>query len=131
MYELTIESEFCAAHAITIKGQREPLHGHNWRVSVTIAGDTLDDDQLLCDFHDLEKKLAETLAPYHNANLNECSPFDAINPTAERVARHIAESLAEQLPKGLHLTRASVTEAPNCKATYLPPSPHSDGERAG
>src|SRR5690606_34763268 len=30
MYELKVQREFCAAHALMIKGQREPVHGHNW-----------------------------------------------------------------------------------------------------
>jgi 6-pyruvoyltetrahydropterin/6-carboxytetrahydropterin synthase len=34
---------FCAAHFITYEGACEPLHGHNYRVSVTVEGDTQDD----------------------------------------------------------------------------------------
>ncbi len=120
MFELTIRTEFCAAHAILIKGQREPVHGHNWRVSVTVAGDTLDSDGLLCDFHDLERALAQIVAPFHNADLNATPPFDHLNPTAEHVARHIGESIAKTLPVGLRVQGASVTEAPGCEATWRP-----------
>ncbi len=34
---------FCAAHLITYDGRCEPLHGHNYRASVTIEGDTQTD----------------------------------------------------------------------------------------
>ena len=30
VYEITVEDEFCAAHAIVIRGEREAVHGHNW-----------------------------------------------------------------------------------------------------
>ena len=120
MFELTIHAEFCAAHAIVIKGVREPVHGHNWRVALTVAGETLDDDALLCDFHDLERALAKTIAPFNNADLNTTLPFDTINPTAERVAQHIGESMAKTLPEGVRVQSASVTEAPGCVATWKP-----------
>lgn len=120
MFELTVRTEFCAAHAIVIKGEREPVHGHNWRVTVTVAGDALDEDGLLCDFHDLEANLAKIIAPLQNADLNTTPPFDRINPTAERVAQHIGEELAKTLPTGVRLERASVTEAPGCEATWRP-----------
>jgi len=120
MYELTLRGEFCAAHAIVMRGEREPVHGHNWRVTVTVAGAELDADGLLCDFHALEGTLRETLAPFQNADLNATAPFDATNPTAEHVARHIGERVASELPAGVRLVRAAVTEAPGCEAAYVP-----------
>lgn len=120
MYELTVEREFCAAHAIVIRGEREPVHGHNWRVRVELAGETLDEDGLLCDFHEVERHLDRILTRFHNRDLNATPPFDTLNPTAEHVARHLAESLAPALPAGVHLSRVSVTEAPGCTAAYVP-----------
>lgn len=120
MFELTVRTEFCAAHAIVIRSEREPVHGHNWRVMVTVAGKALDDDGLLCDFHDLEANLARIIAPFHNADLNATPPFDRINPTAERVAEHIGRELVKTLPASVTLQRASVTEAPGCEATWRP-----------
>ncbi|HBS28686.1 MAG TPA: 6-carboxytetrahydropterin synthase QueD, partial [Phycisphaerales bacterium] len=72
----------------------EPLHGHDWRVTVTVAGETLDDDGLLCDFHTIEEALEDIVRPFHNRNLNEVAPFDRLNPSAELVAKHIAERLS-------------------------------------
>ncbi len=120
MYELSIEREFCAAHAIEMQGEREPVHGHNWRVTVVVAGDTLDADGLLCDFHEIERSLDGILAPWRNANLNDSEPFDQINPTAELIAREIGERIRRTLPDGVGLLSASVTEAPGCRATYRP-----------
>lgn len=120
MYELTLRAEFCAAHAIVMGGEREPVHGHNWRVTVTVIGPEVDGDGLLVDFHDLERELARVIAPLHNADLNATPPFDRVNPTAEQVARHIGESVVARLPAGVELLRAAVTEAPNCEAAWRP-----------
>ena len=124
MYEITVESAFCAAHAIVIAGEKEPLHGHNFRVTATIAGGTLDADGLLCDFHAVEQALREILAPFQNQNLNDTPPFDRVNPTAERIAEHIGTSLTRSLhtalsPRAL-VTSVRVTEAEGCAATYRP-----------
>jgi 6-pyruvoyltetrahydropterin/6-carboxytetrahydropterin synthase len=118
MYEISIEREFCAAHAIEMRGVQEPVHGHNWHVTAVLAGRDLDADGLLTDFHQLERQIDGILEPLHNADLNATPPFDAVNPTAEHVARYIAESLAEIVADGATVSRVSVTEAPGCTATY-------------
>lgn len=120
MFELSVDREFCAAHAIVIAGTREPLHGHNWRVRVTVAGPDLDADGLLCDFHLIEKRLDQVIASLHNRDLNVTPPFNTVNPTAEQIARHIAQNVAPALPRTVRLTGCSVTEAPGCQATYRP-----------
>ncbi|MFM9958033.1 MAG: 6-pyruvoyl trahydropterin synthase family protein [Phycisphaerales bacterium] len=127
MFHLTIQAVFSAAHAIVIKGEREPLHGHNWRVRAVVEGPNLDSDGLLVDFHALERHLAEIIRPFHNRNLNDVAPFDRVNPTAEHVARHIATELARHLTsdrdataRAVRVLRVSVTEAEGCDATYAP-----------
>jgi 6-pyruvoyltetrahydropterin/6-carboxytetrahydropterin synthase len=132
VYEVEVEGEFCAAHAILIKGEPEPLHGHNWRVRVTVAGANLDADGLLCDFHIVERALKTLIAAWNNRSLNEVEPFFVggrlrLNPTAEHVARAIADGLIAdlrgKLPKGgrsAAVTAVRVTEAPGCAATYFP-----------
>lgn len=120
MYELTVERTFCAAHAIVMGSDRESMHGHNWRVTVVVAGESLDDDGLLCDFHALEAAVDAIVGPLNNCNLNETPPFDEVNPTAEHVARHIAVTLQPGLLSGITLRSVSVTEAPGCMATYRP-----------
>lgn len=115
---LTLETVFSAAHAIVMRGEREPLHGHDWRVTVRIGGDTLDPDGLLVDFHQVQRDLRAIVEPWHNRNLNEVEPFDSVNPTAELVAQTIGERVAETLPAGVRLVSVSVTEAIGCAAEY-------------
>lgn len=126
MFELSVQSEFCAAHALIISGVRETTHGHNWRVEVGIVGSTLDADGLLCDFHTAEAMLEQVIDPFQNADLNRVQPFTTLNPTAENVARHIAQRLVELLDDSLaphaHVGWVSVTEAPGCKAKFVAPA---------
>lgn len=122
MFELTVSSEFCAAHALSIKGSTEPVHGHNFRVTAKIAGPGLDNDGLLCDFHEVERALKQVIEPLHNRNLNETEPFKSVNPSAENIARHIADRLSTLLGPSLgsiaRVRCVQVTEAPGCSATY-------------
>jgi len=123
-FAIEVEREFAAAHAILLGGVRERLHGHNWRVVVSVAGDRLDGEELLCDFHAVEGMLDEVLAPFRDGNLNDTPPFDATNPTAEAVARHVGASLAHRLRRAAPAVRVEwvrVTEAPRCTAVFRLP----------
>ncbi|UYV13923.1 MAG: 6-pyruvoyl tetrahydropterin synthase family protein [Phycisphaera sp.] len=128
MFEITAQTRFNAQHAILIKGEREPLHGHDWLVRATIAGPTLDGEGLLCDFHAVEAALRLIVDPWNHDNLNHSEAFRGrkIEPTAENVAMVIATELAsalgETLPTDARVARVSVTEAPDCVATYIPPT---------
>ena len=122
MYTITVTHEFCAAHTLTIAGAQEPLHGHNFVTKATIIGDTLDADGLLCDFHTVQDILIEICNPFTNQNFNEITPFDTTNPSAELIAKHIADELADRLDDALapnaRVHSVSITEAPGCVATY-------------
>ncbi|CAN0212836.1 unnamed protein product, partial [Chrysoparadoxa australica] len=97
MFKIQVTHEFCAAHTISILGNQEPIHGHNFKTTATIIGDALDDDGLLCDFHTVQDQLIQITEPFTNNNLNETPPFDQLNPTAENLAKHIADRLAKRL----------------------------------
>ncbi len=130
MFQISVEREFCAAHALRIRGVRETTHGHNFRLTVTLQGDALDQDGLLLDFHALEALLDGILAPLRNADLNQLGPFAAeINPSAEEIARYIGDRVRTELPTlandgpgnraiGVHSVR--LTEAPGCSVLYVP-----------
>ena len=54
MYQLKIESTFSAAHAVRFSnGCAEPLHGHNWRLTVCVAKETLNECAMVVDFEEL------------------------------------------------------------------------------
>lgn len=118
MFILSVEHTFSAAHAIVLRGIREPLHGHNWHVTLKVGAPSLDQDGLVCDFHDIERNLRNVTDRFHNRNINDIPPFDQSNPTAENIAHHIGTAIAGTLPEGVHLISCAVTEAPGCTAIY-------------
>ncbi len=122
-FEITTTRTFSAAHQLRLSdGSLEPLHGHNWRVQVTVAADRLDPIGVVMDFHDLERLVDQILAPLHNRHLNDVPPFTTdLNPSAENVAFHIARSLlAGGLPDGVSLLRSEVWETDENSAVYRP-----------
>ena len=119
-FEIEVETTFSAAHALRFRGAREPVHGHDFRVTVRIGGGDLDADGLLFDFHEVERQLGEIVGPFRSRDLNATPPFDRVNPSAEEIARHIATSLAARLPATAAVLSVRVTEAPGCAATFRP-----------
>lgn len=122
MFQLELETEFSAAHAIVIAGVRERVHGHNFRVRFVVEGERLDADGLLCDFHAVERWIEEIVGPFRDGDLNATPPFDRVNPTAERIAEHLGVSLGRKLPPGIRVASVRVTEATRCAAVYVPGS---------
>ena len=128
MFTITVETVFSAAHALTIAGQRETLHGHDFRCTVSIEGDQLDQDGLVCDFHTAKDALEGIVSEFNNANLNDLAPFNqpagGVNPSAEHVAQYIFNEMHERLDAALepHAKIAAVTlsESPGCTTTYRP-----------
>jgi len=78
-----------------LPGECSRLHGHTWDVEVTIVGHTLDHIGIVYDFKTLRDDLARVLEPLDHGYLNDVPPFDAMNPTAENLARHIYGQLSE------------------------------------
>ncbi len=51
MFEVSVEQSFAAGHALrNYHGKCENVHGHNYKVRVTVAGERLDETGLLVDF---------------------------------------------------------------------------------
>ncbi|MCA9254834.1 MAG: 6-carboxytetrahydropterin synthase [Phycisphaerales bacterium] len=120
-YQLTLRSEFSAAHQLTLlDGSLEPLHGHNWPVEVVVEGEELDGMGVLADFTILQPKLRAITDELHDTFLNDVPVLQPDNPTTERVARHIAETFAPVLPAGVRLVSVRVWETRDCAATFLP-----------
>ncbi len=122
MYELSVQGEFCAAHALVIGGVREPIHGHNFRVCACVCAAELDADGFVCDFHVVQQSLGGILADLSNCNLQEHAAFADRSPTAENIARHVHEELSRRvqgkLARGAWVSSVGVTEAPGCLAMY-------------
>lgn len=120
MYTLTVKSHFDAAHALHgYPGECRNLHGHTWDVEVSVEGTELDEVGILYDFKDLKADLNAVLADYDHVYLNDVAPFDAINATAENLARVVWERLEPRFEgTGVRLCEVAVWESPIAKLTY-------------
>ena len=119
MYELIVEAEFSAAHRLrAYDGACEKLHGHNWRVEMTVAGDRLNDLGMAMDFQDLKRILNEVVECFDHVFLNDLPEFKTRNPTTENCARVIFERCAERMPEGVRVRDVTVWESPRCRARY-------------
>ncbi len=120
MYELTIISDFAAAHNLRFyEGECERLHGHNWKVEATVAGRKLDRIGLAMDFKALKRILEDILERLDHKYLNEIIPFDRENPSSENIARYIFNQFKKGIKgKGIKVARVRVWESDNAAATY-------------
>ncbi len=98
MYFLNVTESFASAHALRgYGGPCERIHGHNWRVEVTVTARELDEQGLAIDFRVLKGHLTEICQRLDHRFLNDLEPFDRINPTSENLARHLAEEMKQRL----------------------------------
>ncbi len=122
MYELSVEAQFSAAHQLRgYKGKCEKLHGHNWRVQVTVSSDRLNEIDIVMDFHDLKRIVNEVISSLDHSFLNDVFPFTEINPSSENIAKWIYDSVKKRLRKGyrnVNLTSVTVWESESASATY-------------
>ena len=119
-FEITTTRFFAAAHALRFPdGSIEPIHGHNWRVKVTVTTPRLNAVGCVMDFHVLERQVDDIICPLHNRHLNELPPFDVeLNPSTENVAYHVATNLT--LPDPVTLVSVEVWETDTNSAVYRP-----------
>jgi len=122
MYEVTIIKSFSAAHILSqVGGKCEELHGHNFKVELTLGAPVLNQSGLLIDFRLVKKWLGEILDELDHKHLNEISYFAGINPSAENVAKYIAEKIAPAAKAArVKVTRVKVWESENAAVTYVP-----------
>jgi 6-pyruvoyltetrahydropterin/6-carboxytetrahydropterin synthase len=120
MYDLQIETQFSAAHQLRgYKGKCESLHGHNWRIQITVSSDKLNDLGMVIDFHELKAKAAEVMTTLDHSFLNDVFPFTEINPSSENIAKWIYESMKKKIEKEeCNISSVTVWENETSSATY-------------
>jgi 6-pyruvoyltetrahydropterin/6-carboxytetrahydropterin synthase len=102
MFRVSVEETFSSGHALRgYKGKCENVHGHNYRVQVSIEGPQLDGIEFL----------------------NDLEPFKTVNPSAENMAKYFYEQMTARLremPQGARLVEAVVWETDTANAVYRP-----------
>ena len=130
VYTLTIEREFAAAHSLRgYEGKCGRLHGHNYRVEVSITGEP-DAAGMVLDFAVLKRVCDEALGALDHRLLNETPPFDEQNPTCELVCKHICDQAIARLdPWPVGVRRVRLWETPTSSVSYEPDA--EDDDRSG
>lgn len=137
MYFLKAEFSFDSAHFLYgYEGKCSNIHGHTWRVEVTVKSDLLQNSRqqkgMIMDFSDLKKTLAVIAERYDHAlifekntlkqDTKDCLKRDGFRlvelpfrPTAENLARHFFMEVKES---GCTPHNVTVYETPNNCAMY-------------
>ena len=120
MYDVTVKTGFSAAHQLRLyDGKYENLHGHNWTAQVTVEADELNPIGVGIDFVELKKVVEGILSRLDYQNINEISPFDKENPSAENIARWLFLELKTQIDtESTRVKRVEVCEMEGCGASY-------------
>ena len=119
MYTIFLDTSFRAEHQLSFtNGTQEPLHEHDWKVSVAVSSPKLDKDDLVIDFEELKALLEGILIDFRGRRLETVGFFEQRNASAENVAHIIYEKIAPKLPDTVKLQHVEVTEAAGCRARY-------------
>lgn len=130
--KLSLDFTFDAAHRILgHAGKCAWLHGHTYRLRVTVEADALDPLGMVMDFDDLKALVDKHLLARwdHAALLRQDDPLvPAVarvqaeaphkvvtlreNPTVEVLAQAAVETLSPALPAGIRLARLTIWESP-------------------
>ncbi len=124
-YLLSAEASFSAAHRLPGVEQCDRLHGHNWRIRLTVrvTEEDLDPSGIGVDFREIEKTVRTVVSDFDHALLNDLGAFRERPPTAERVASVICERAVEHLAKvapAATVCSVDAWETPEYRITYYP-----------
>jgi len=123
MYEVSVEQTFAAGHALrNYKGSCEDVHGHNFRVRVTVAGELLDSTGLLVDFLELKNLIDGVIAYLDHKFINDLPPFDKVNPSAENLAKYFYDRVSVGVKNDVpvRISEVCVWETDTSSAVYRP-----------
>ena len=128
MYHVSVESGFSAAHQLKeFRGGCERLHGHNWKVEVTVSSRTLDELGLVMDFRELKKHTNEAVDLLDHSFLNEIEPFKTTSPSSENIARYLFETISRSVNDGrLTVSGVKVWESEKSCAACTAPDGHGE-----
>ncbi len=120
MYELTVQRGFSAAHHLRdYEGACARMHGHNYRVEITVAGPQPLRNGMLLDFGELKEICDGVLDEMDHQCLNDLPQFQSANVTAENIAAYIYHAIAEKLPfAGVKMARVRMWESDLSSVTY-------------
>jgi len=120
MYVIKILSHFSGAHRLrSLHGKCEELHGHNWKVEVSVAARRLNKEGIVIDFHLLKKKVEEVLKTLDHTYLNDLPYFLNREPSSENIAKYVFDQLKGKVKGGsAALKEVTAWESETACASY-------------
>ena len=124
-YTMKILTDFAAAHYLrNYEGVCNRLHGHNWKVEVSVVATELDEVGMGLDFKVIKDATKQLIGRLDHYNLNDLAPFDKINPTAENISAYLYRELSKELnTKTVKVAAVSLWETDRACVTYTEESP--------
>ena len=120
MYELTITDHFSSAHYLReYDGPCENLHGHTWKLEISLVSDTLNELGLVIDFRIIKERLKAFLKDLDHVCLNDLEAFKDRNPSTENLAQFIYDEFSKKC-EGFRLTKVRVWESETSSVTFSP-----------
>jgi 6-pyruvoyltetrahydropterin/6-carboxytetrahydropterin synthase len=126
MFEISVEETFAAGHALRgYRGKCENVHGHNYKVRVTLEGERLDSIGLLVDFVLIKGLMHATVDRLDHQFLNDLPPFDVQNPSAENMAKYFYDEISTGLHEAslevpVRVAQVKIWETDTSIAAYRP-----------
>jgi 6-pyruvoyltetrahydropterin/6-carboxytetrahydropterin synthase len=124
MFEIVVEDEFSAAHALRLyDGSWEPRHGHLFKVAVAMRSEGLDQIGVVVDFEKLKPALKTVLAEFEGRSFNDHPDFKEGKKavSTEAIAKTVYDRLHRQVNSPTaKITKVTVWETPDAQASYLP-----------
>ena len=120
MFVLKIVTDFASAHSLrNYPGDCSRLHGHNWGVEVMVFSNKLDETGIAIDFREIKKQTKVVAKRLDHQYLNEIKPFDALNPTAENIAKYFFEEVGLLINnQDVRVKEVTIWETPRASVTY-------------
>lgn len=122
MYEITIQIQFSSAHRLRqYDGECERLHGHNWKVEISVKSKKLNELGMVMDFKGLKSKAKLIMDRLDHQYLNDIPPFTEINPTTENISKFIFDELSKMINNSdVKVSKVKIWESDTCYASYEP-----------
>jgi len=118
MFELKVKGDIASAHQLRgYEGRCKDLHGHTWKIEVTLQSDKLDAIGMIADFKVMKKLLKEVLDPIDHVYLNDLPYFKDVNPTTENLAQYIYREFSKAV-RPLKLKQVEVWESESASSIY-------------
>ncbi len=125
LYLLSAEATFSAAHTLPGVEVCDRMHGHDWRVRLTVCIDEtqMGEDAMAIDFRVIEDITKGSVADFDHRYLNDLEPFKNHAPTAERLAQVICATASERLAAAAPhaaVEQVELWEVPQYRVVYKP-----------